>query len=294
MFVSDEKLDAVRNALLADDSNDLIEAIFRLNLRRPLNDVPEASVTKAIDLGWVDADGHTLTELGQLVADPIREYRFWLERGRTLHVEAIYPLLAARTYEGKRVLEPGSGFGANLFSLGLAGAECVGIEPTRLYRQFTSIFAEREGLPVPKVLEGAAEALPFGDDEFDYVLVYTAHQYMDIRIAIAEMARVLRPGGQLRIMGTVFGTYASGVFKEIFLHRKWRSAKGVSLTIVNTLGYQLVGKRLYVPRGRFSTSAPIYPSYASMSRYMKEAGLEPRHDLARRVSMGTAMFADRV
>lgn len=291
--ISDEMLHGIRDALLGHGSDELMQVIFRLNLGQSLDELSQVAVARAIALGWVSDRGNELTQFGQLVADPIREYLFWLDRGRTIHAETLYPMLAASGYRGKKVLEPGSGFGANLFSLSLAGADCVGVEPTRIFKEFSPIFAEREGLPVPKIVEGTAEALPFEDDEFDFVIVYSAHQYMDIRVAINEMARVLRPGGQLRIMGTAFGTYAIGAFRDIFARRRWRSIKSFSLTVVNTIGYEAFGHRIYVPKGPFSTISPIYPRYPFMVRCMKEAGLVPRNDLTRRVGMGTAMFADR-
>lgn len=293
LALPDEDLDGISEALLSDGSDQLMEIVFRLNLGVPINDVCRSSLTRAIELGWVDNSGRALTPYGQLAADPIREYKFWLARGRTVHAEALYPILAAREYRGKRVLEPGSGFGANLMSLNLAGAESIGLEPVPVYRQFAKIFAEREGLPEPLIYDGVAEKMPFDDDEFDFVVVYSAHQYMDIGPAILEMARVLRPGGQLRIMGTVFGTFALGTLKEAVAGMKWGAIKGFSLTMINTLAYEILGKRIYVPRGDFSTVAPIYPRFSFISRSIERAGLLPRHDLARRVGLGTAIFGDK-
>ncbi len=179
----------------------LMDLVVRLNLRQPCDEDDWASRHAAIQLGWVDSSGRTLTRLGDFVADPIREYLFWIGRGRRLHAENEYELLAAKRYEGKAVLEPGCGFGCNLLSLSRVSGHFIGLEPVALYRQFTSIFAERERLPVPQIVGGRCEALPFVDGQFDIVLCYSAHQYMDIRSALREMARVLRPGGQLQIVG---------------------------------------------------------------------------------------------
>ena len=46
---------------------------------------------------------------------------------------------------------------------------------------------------------GRAEQLPFRDACFDTVVSGVATPYMDIPVALAEMQRVLRPGGALRI-----------------------------------------------------------------------------------------------
>lgn len=49
----------------------------------------------------------------------------------------------------------------------------------------------------PRLLAGAAEALPFASAAFDVVLCRLALPYTDVRRALGEMARVLAPGGAL-------------------------------------------------------------------------------------------------
>jgi SAM-dependent methyltransferase len=59
--------------------------------------------------------------------------------------------------------------------------------------------AERRGIHWIEFVEADAEALPFEDRSFDLVVTYTGlHCFPDPPAAIAEMARVLRPGGELR------------------------------------------------------------------------------------------------
>lgn len=48
------------------------------------------------------------------------------------------------------------------------------------------------------VVDGVGESMPFTHAEFDRVLIYSAHQYMNIPKALKEIFRVLRPGGQLQ------------------------------------------------------------------------------------------------
>jgi SAM-dependent methyltransferase len=59
--------------------------------------------------------------------------------------------------------------------------------------------AERRGIRWIELAEADVEALPFEDRSFDVVVTYTGlHCFPDPPAAIAEMARVLRPGGELR------------------------------------------------------------------------------------------------
>jgi SAM-dependent methyltransferase len=59
--------------------------------------------------------------------------------------------------------------------------------------------AERRGIHWIEFAEADVEALPFEERSFDLVVTYTGlHCFPDPSAAIAEMARVLRPGGELR------------------------------------------------------------------------------------------------
>jgi SAM-dependent methyltransferase len=59
--------------------------------------------------------------------------------------------------------------------------------------------ADRRGIHWIEFAEADVEALPFEDRRFDLVVTYTGlHCFPDPPTAIAEMARVLRPGGELR------------------------------------------------------------------------------------------------
>ncbi len=59
--------------------------------------------------------------------------------------------------------------------------------------------ADRRGILWIEFAEADVEALPFADRSFDLVVTYTGlHCFRDPHAGIAEMARVLRPGGELR------------------------------------------------------------------------------------------------
>jgi ubiquinone/menaquinone biosynthesis C-methylase UbiE len=60
--------------------------------------------------------------------------------------------------------------------------------------------ARRRGVEaLIEFVEADVEALPFSDGEFDLSVTYTGlHCFPDPAVAIAELARVLKPGGRLR------------------------------------------------------------------------------------------------
>ena len=288
-------LDEIRRVLLGPDSADLIDFIFRLDTHQAVGDAGGAPATTAINFGLLTPENRSFTPLGWLVADAVREYRYWLDRDRRTHGEADHELLAPERYASKSVLEVGSGFGCNLLSLSArAQGRFVGVEPVAVYRQLTAIFAEREALPAPEVVGGRGEAIPFADAEFDIVLCYSAHQYMDIRPALREMARVLRPGGQLQVIGGVLGTFSSTYGARLLQERRLGMLKHYLLTIGNTLAYEYLGRRLVVPRGAGATSAPIYPRYKFMCEWIRDAGLTVRDNLVRRIGTEVCFVADKL
>lgn len=61
----------------------------------------------------------------------------------------------------------------------------------------------RRALPEMPCLPGSAEAIPLPDASLDAVLVAQAWHWVDVPRAVAEAARVLRPGGQLGLVWNI-------------------------------------------------------------------------------------------
>jgi SAM-dependent methyltransferase len=219
------------------------------------------------ELGWTHGEKPSFTPNGFLVADSIREYVFWVQRDRKLHCEGQVDCLSADYYAGKSVLEIGSGFGCNLIPISKVARRVVGIEPIGIYREMSKIICEREHIPPLDIRPGAGEAIPIHDEDFDVVLCVSAHQYMDVRAAIREMARVLAPGGELQIVGGTIDTFGKGVGKALF-GRPPREVISYVLTILNTVSYMASGRRVYQRSKNPSTGFPVYPTRGSMARWL--------------------------
>ena len=98
---------------------------------------------------------------------------------------------------GRDVLEVGSGAGQCSRWVRSRGGRGYGLDLSFRQLQHSRRIDLATGIAVPSVL-GTATALPFADDSFDVVFCsFGALQFIsDIDRAVAETARVLRPGGR--------------------------------------------------------------------------------------------------
>jgi ubiquinone/menaquinone biosynthesis C-methylase UbiE len=94
-----------------------------------------------------------------------------------------------------RVLDVAAGTGKLTRVLVAAGANVVASDPSAAMRTtFVDV------LPGTPVAGATAEHLPFADQSFDAVTVAQAFHWFDARLALAEFARILRPGGGLALV----------------------------------------------------------------------------------------------
>jgi ubiquinone/menaquinone biosynthesis C-methylase UbiE len=101
---------------------------------------------------------------------------------------------------GKDVLEVGIGLATDFVRFVRAGANATGIDLTEAAVAAARERLEQEGLSAD-VLVADAESLPFSDESFDVVYSYgVLHHTPHPAAALREIHRVLRPGGEARIM----------------------------------------------------------------------------------------------
>jgi ubiquinone/menaquinone biosynthesis C-methylase UbiE len=96
-----------------------------------------------------------------------------------------------------RVLEIGIGSGLNLPFYGSEVTEIIGLEPSQALIAMASRRAKAKGRAV-SFLPGSAEAIPLDTHSVDTVLTtWTMCSIPHPETALAEMRRVLKPGGDL-------------------------------------------------------------------------------------------------
>ncbi len=103
-------------------------------------------------------------------------------------------LIALSAPAGTRAVDLATGTGDIAFELASAGASVVGVDVTP--RMIELANRKKAGQGAPRFLVGDMTALPFGAESFDLVTAgYGLRNVPDLRAAIDEIYRVLKPGG---------------------------------------------------------------------------------------------------
>jgi SAM-dependent methyltransferase len=107
---------------------------------------------------------------------------------------------------GTTVLDIGCGLGGKTVAYAEAGARAVGVDIAPEHVTQSVSFALSRGAAVP-FLVGDAGSLPFRDGTFDLVVANDAMEHFtDPRSALAELVRVVRPGGVIYLFFTPWGS----------------------------------------------------------------------------------------
>ena len=122
------------------------------------------------------------------------------EAARPGYPPAVVDLLvdALELGPGHRVLDLAAGTGKLTRLLVPSGVALVAVEPVAAMRATLA-----DLVPEAEVLDGTAEAIPLPDAAVDAVVVAQAFHWFDPSAALAELSRVLRPGGALALLWNV-------------------------------------------------------------------------------------------
>src|SRR6266566_9008758 len=142
------------------------------------------------------AAGVSLHPLAERFASVADHY----ERGRPEYAPAVIGALAAELGLAReaRVLDLAAGTGKLTRALLAAELDVIAVEPQAALRE---VLAARVGKR--RVREGLAEAIPLPDSSVQAVTIADAFHWFDHGKALAEIRRVLEPGGGLAVIATV-------------------------------------------------------------------------------------------
>ncbi len=154
--------------------------------------------------------GAKLAAIRQWTADPCgpdttaepgsAAYAEQLVAGRRAYAPWFAEALDYRGAVGLKVLDVGCGQGVDAIEYAKAGAEVVGIDLTPRHVELARENLVALGLSA-EIVEGDAEQLPFADGTFDRASSNgVLHHTPDIGSALGEIRRVLKAGGEARIL----------------------------------------------------------------------------------------------
>lgn len=130
------------------------------------------------------------------------EYYDAIENKRYEFEPEIHHFAQFSRYTNKTILEIGVGMGTDFLQWNRVGAKAMGIDLTAEAISQTSTRLSLYGFSVEdKLRQADAENLPFPDNTFDLVYSWgVIHHSPDTRKALEEITRVMRPGGEGKIM----------------------------------------------------------------------------------------------
>jgi SAM-dependent methyltransferase len=119
---------------------------------------------------------------------------------------------------GTRLLDVGCGAGQLALIAARAGAQVTGCDIAPNWIEKARERAAAEGLPIT-FEEGDAEALPYGDGQFDAVVSLIGAMFAPRpELVAAELTRVCRPGGMIAMANWTPGGFIGQMFKTIAKH----------------------------------------------------------------------------
>lgn len=208
------------------------------------------------------------------------EYFAEIERKRYrhhYHLAALFERLARNpATRGKSLLEIGCGIGIDTVQLHRAGFAVTAIDLTKNAIAIAKERARREQLAID-YRTGNAEELPFAPESFDVVYSFgVLHHTPDIQRAVAEVHRVLRPGGTALVMLYARWSLVNGVHK--LLRIPYESPKNLKdhCPVVYTFTRGQL-EQLFAPfsRRRFHKAYPFTYGFRAVTGWLPMALVRP-------------------
>lgn len=174
-----------------------------------------------------------------------RDYFEQIEEWRYRDQPFIHSFAQFTRYHGKRILEVGFGAGTDFIQWLRAGAVASGVDLTEEALANLTHRIQVYDLPGPSSIKVAdAENLPFDSGYFDLGYSWgVLHHTPDTEKSVRELVRVVRPGGEIKIMlynRRSLCTFHHWVKYGLFRGRPWRSFRDIlwhHMESVGTKGY---------------------------------------------------------
>jgi ubiquinone/menaquinone biosynthesis C-methylase UbiE len=218
--------------------------------------MPDGDLKEQVRQFWNEQSCDTQVALSAKFS---REYFEEIENFRYRDQPFIHAFAQFTRARGRKVLEVGVGAGTDFIQWLRAGAAASGIDLTQEALENVTRRIELYDLPQPERLGVAdAENLPFPDGSFDLGYSFgVLHHSPDTAKAVAELVRVIRPGGELKIM--LYNRHSIYIVNQWIKHGlgKGKPWKTLSWTVFHHM--ESIGTKAYT-RGellRLLSSLPL-------------------------------------
>ena len=186
---------------------------------------------------WKGSDTHTINEVRKYWTDNVNTTQFWTGDPRKIGTPEFFDTVSAfikKNYEhryrliekvaakhhGGRILEIGCGAGWELLHWVRNGMQATGLDLSASALELAKKNFEHNKLKAD-FKHGSAEKLPFSDASFAVVAsLGVPHQTESTERAVAEVHRVLRPGGKAFIGGGAGSGYPKWAVEKLIQERK--------------------------------------------------------------------------
>lgn len=156
----------------------------------------------------------------------------------------------AKEFQHPLALDVGSGGGHVSFALAPHVAKVIAYDLSEEMLRVVAAEASKRGLANLEVRQGSADQLPFRDATFDLICTrYSAHHWTNLPLALAEMRRVLKPGGRCIVIDTASpdNVLADTYLQSIELLRDASHVRNRSLPawqeLLNQAGFTLISDK---------------------------------------------------